>query len=286
MFNLRYHLASLVAVFLSFALGLVLGSVVAERGFLDAQQSALIEGLQADFEDLRTQNEGLSDAYERDRDFAVQLADEYTQGMLDGRTILVIGNSGRSDGLADTNSAILGAGGRVMTAVVSEPGLGLDSVGVRGALASVDSTSVPAEAPVVRALGLLASELATPAPEARPILDAVLSAGVLDIDGLDPEAAIDGVVVLASFDGQADPILVRLAVRLRDAGVAALGVEVSWSDSGVVSACLEAGLSAVDAIDTPQGSLATPLVLSGRAEGHFGVREGAAEPSLLSGDAE
>ena len=35
MYNLRYHIASLVAVFLALAVGLLLGTVVVERGELD-----------------------------------------------------------------------------------------------------------------------------------------------------------------------------------------------------------------------------------------------------------
>ena len=38
MYNIRYHIASLVAVFLALALGLVLGGLVVRQGGFDKQQ--------------------------------------------------------------------------------------------------------------------------------------------------------------------------------------------------------------------------------------------------------
>ena len=43
MYNIRYHIASLVAVFLALALGLVLGGLVVQQGTFSKQQKALVE---------------------------------------------------------------------------------------------------------------------------------------------------------------------------------------------------------------------------------------------------
>ena len=56
MYNIRYHIASLVAVFLALALGLVLGGLVVRQGGFDQQQSAIVSGLQKDFTKLKRQN--------------------------------------------------------------------------------------------------------------------------------------------------------------------------------------------------------------------------------------
>ncbi|HEY4687266.1 MAG TPA: copper transporter, partial [Candidatus Subteraquimicrobiales bacterium] len=59
MFDVRYHLVSLVAVFLALALGILMGSVIAGRGTLVERQNALIEGIQADVNRIQKENKGL-----------------------------------------------------------------------------------------------------------------------------------------------------------------------------------------------------------------------------------
>ena len=53
MYNLRYHIASLVAVFLALSVGLLLGTVVAERGMITDQTGALVADLQARFDEIQ-----------------------------------------------------------------------------------------------------------------------------------------------------------------------------------------------------------------------------------------
>ena len=73
MYNLRYHIASLVAVFLALAIGLILGTVVGERGTLDKQQTTLVTSLQKDFTLLRTENADLKRERDRDHAFATDV---------------------------------------------------------------------------------------------------------------------------------------------------------------------------------------------------------------------
>lgn len=277
MYNLRYHLASLVAVFIALAIGLMLGSLAAERGYLDTQQSALIEGLQADFDELRATNDQLRSDFERDHGFAVQISDAFSAGVLEGKTILVIGSEGRSDGLTAVNSAIIGAGGRVVTALLSEPGLGLGDATLQATMAALEETSTPlAERELTgEILRALAAELTTPGVAGTSYLDALMEADVLSMEDWNATDGVDGVVIVASFEEAADPVLLRLGARLLDRDIPAVGVEVSWRDEGIVPAALEAGLSAVDHVDMPQGSLSVVMILAGRADGHYGVREGA-----------
>jgi hypothetical protein len=277
MYNLRYHLASLVAVFLALTIGLMLGSVVAEKGYLDAQQAVLVQGLQEDFGQLREANDRLQSDYERDHGFTVWVAEAFSVGLLEGRTVLVIDDRQDSDALAAASDAIVQAGGRVVRAVFSEPVLGLDDAALRDVVRSfkpLAGSGFDRDLATELVTGL-ASELATLAPQTTPYLDALVEADVLELWGWDPGHGIDGVVLMGSFDGNAEPTLVRLVSRLHELGVTAVAAETSDGDGVVVTACLEAGLSAVDAIDLPQGSLSLALVLSGRAEGHFGIRDGA-----------
>jgi hypothetical protein len=276
MYNLRYHLASLVAVFLALALGLFLGSFVAERGYLDEQQQGLVEGLRSDFDELRTTNERLLEESERDRSFAIGLAGAVTDGLLDGRTILIVASEGRSDGLAACVSAVRGAGGTATTAVFSTQGGGFEDPVVVSVLSGGDDS--PQLVPDVDLEGLVVEAVAlewTDGSAEDPLTDTLVDRGHLSVQQWTPGESVDGVILLADWEDLADPALVELAVRLDEAGAVALGAETQWRATGVVESCVGAGLSGVDAVDLPQGAFSVVWVLAERAEGHFGVGEGA-----------
>jgi len=109
MYNLRYHIASLVGVFLALALGLVLGGLVVGRGTLDRQQEGLVGGLRREFATLRTENADLTEQNEVLRAFATQMTDDWVTDRLVGRTVVVMGNSGREDGRRAAQDAIASA---------------------------------------------------------------------------------------------------------------------------------------------------------------------------------
>ena len=58
--RIRSLIASLVAVFLALSVGLVLGSIVVERGTIDRQQEALVKSLQNDFVRINRENKDFS----------------------------------------------------------------------------------------------------------------------------------------------------------------------------------------------------------------------------------
>jgi hypothetical protein len=281
MYNLRYHIASLVAVFLALAIGLVLGTIVVERGALDQQRTSIVNSLQTDFTGLRTENAQLKKERDRDRAFGDDAVPALTTGMLEGRTIMLVTNAGRTDALPLTEQVLKDAGAQTLVVTVSKPGFGLDDQTVNKAVAAAltpsVSTTVTAE-PVVAAL---TAEWAH-AGVRQPVTDALRSSGVLSVEGTGTIGSEDGVVLLAAFDNASDPSLVSLVAGLHKGGRNAVGVELEAGAAGVAEASLAAGLSTVDAIDLPEGALSLVYVMAGKAEGHFGVKAGAtsAYPAL------
>ena len=105
MINFRYHLVSLIAVFLALAIGVIMGSAVIDRAIVDRledQQQSLeqqIEGVEARNDELAAENRDL-------RDTAEQLAEEGSQRLLAGTLtdvpVLVLAARGvESDGFDD-----------------------------------------------------------------------------------------------------------------------------------------------------------------------------------------
>lgn len=276
MYNLRYHLASLIAVFLSLSIGLLLGTIVVERGVLDRQKESIVQSLQEEFQSLTAENQELSGALQSREDLVDDLLDVAVDGTLEGNTVLVLVSTGRADGLGSVRDAIEAAGGSVVTLLLSEPSLGLDDPAVSAATTDVVGPFEPASL-LPEAAAALTREWSTPGP--RPLTEALVSAGVLRVDGdPGPEVGADAAVVMAVFDDTPDEGAIAIGEAFVNAGFVGCGAESSAQQTGVASAALAAGMSAVDHMGTPEGAYSLTWVLSGRATGHYGVKEGAQAP--------
>lgn len=89
MINFRYHVVSLTAVFLSLAVGLVLGSTVLNGPMLDALNSQVTTLGQAN-QQLREQVSFLEGEAEREEAFATEAASLLLDGSLTGRRVTVV----------------------------------------------------------------------------------------------------------------------------------------------------------------------------------------------------
>jgi hypothetical protein len=275
MYNLRYHIASLVAVFLSLSIGLLLGTIVVERGTLDSQRDTIVQSLQEEFRTLSEDNSEMRAEISSQEGLIDTLLGISVDGSLQGRTVLVVASTGRADGLGSTTDAIRNAGGTPVTLLLSTPSFGVDDPAVS---AVITETIGPAETDAMldETVSELAAEWSVPG-EVRPLTDSLDELGVLRVDG-DTGDAVDAIVVLASFDDVPDEGALALAQALAERGATACGVESETQVTGVAAAALEAGLSGVDHIGTPEGAYSMTWVLAGRASGYFGTGDGAQAP--------
>jgi hypothetical protein len=103
----------------------------------------------------------------------------------------------------------------------------------------------------------------------------LVSSGRLAMDELPADKGASGAVVVGAKNGKPDPALIRLGLALRGPRRQVVGVESTNRPTGVAAAAAEAGLSSVDDIDLPLGRLSLVWVLSGNAQGSFGIGPGA-----------
>ncbi len=272
MYNLRYHIASLVGVFLALSIGLLLGTIVAERGTLDAQRDTLINSLERDFADLSQSNTDLAAENEAQGAFIGALVPKMVEGSLEGQTVAVLTNAGRSDGTAAVQDAIKQAGGVPITIVLEKPGLGLEQSDVMSAVKPYlgDAASSAAVETVAKAL---ASEWTTAGP--RPVTDALAKAGVMRATELTPQTAVDSLVFTAAWDAKPDVAGVEIGRAVWDLGRKAVGAQAVSLDTGVAAAALDRGLDAVDRMGEPDGAYTLAWLLAGRATGYYGTGAGA-----------
>ena len=273
MYNLRYHIASLVAVFVALAVGLLLGSIVSEAGVISTQRTALVAGLQAEFDALRSDAKTLASTNEALSSFANDAVPTIVSGVLTGRTVMVIASPDDADTAARASEAIRLAGGTVAVATFTGPGLSLGDPAVSAAVAK-DLGVAAGSVDATRVMDALASEWST-AGAARPVTKALVASGGLKLDGLAATSTVSGTAVTAVFDGTPDPWVIRLANAMTDSTRFAVGVDTTGHVGGSAQAAKVAGLSGVDDVDTALGRVSFAWVLSGRASGLFGESAGA-----------
>lgn len=271
MYNLRYHIASLVGVFLALALGLVLGGLVVQRGTLDRQQGTLIEGLQKEFADLRTENEELAAANVRQAELSSILTDQWIADRLVGKNVIVLSGAGRTDGAAAAADAVSAAGGTPVTVTLSQPDLLVESEALETLLGTAAVTSADATASIAASL---AAEWRGPTTE-RPVTEALTKAGVLSVDGLEPGMATIGMVNLASSQGSPDEAAFAISLAYADETVVVVGAESPTLKTGVARATAQRGLSGVDTLGTSMGRYSIVALLSGADPGLYGVSDDA-----------
>ncbi|MEA5075372.1 MAG: copper transporter [Coriobacteriia bacterium] len=275
MYNLRYHIASLVVVFFALAVGLLLGTVVAERGMLDDQGVALVQGLQTRFDEISAKNEELEAGLERDRAFATDVVGPLTAEKLSGMNIAIISPPDGADTIEAARVAVEQAGGTAITVTLGTPALGLEQSepeGLAGLLQlQGQEIASPGEDLVDQVADVLAAEWRE--GDARPLTELLVTNGLMAVESAPGTVTIDAVVVVGGEDGTCDPVARALARRFVDNEARAVGVELSLKQDGVAATCSGDGLPAVDHLAMPQGRYSFIAILAGLADGYYGTGE-------------
>ena len=89
MINLRYHIVSLVAVFLALALGIVMGSTVIDRAIVDGLRNR-VDSVSNRANRIDTENKNLHGQLDMMRSFAEEARDQLVQGRLKGVPVLLV----------------------------------------------------------------------------------------------------------------------------------------------------------------------------------------------------
>ena len=265
MYNVRYHIASLVAVFLALALGLVLGGLVVRQGGFDQQQQALVAGLRKDFDKLKRDNTSLKASLATERAYSGQMTDAWAAGRLAGRAVIVITSGAKGEGAEYATAAIKSAGGTPVVVTVLKTNLGLGESSTASQAASIVGTATPVKSATIAAL---VGEWTQPLGE-RPVTDTLVKAGSITVSGLAASTAATEAVDIAAFDGKPDPSGLEIAQAYARAGLYAVGAQTPLNDSGVAAAAAARNLSAFDTLGTNPGRFTLIALLTGGQQGSY-----------------
>ncbi|HLM36955.1 MAG TPA: copper transporter [Gaiellaceae bacterium] len=289
MFDLRYHVASLAAVFLALIIGILVGVGIADRGYLDKGTRGLLERQVADLKkrlDQTSQQAGnLGREQEAARTYINQTYPVLVRNRLRGKRVALVFVGSVDGGVRSAvTRALTDAGGeQLRLRALKVP---IDAPQIDAQLASSRSSGSFGGQGRFEALGrALGQELMLGGE--TPLWNALTDALVEQREGGSKDSA-DGLILVRSAKpqkGATSRFLLGLYSGLGSAGVPAIGVETSDARRSAVSVYRQAGLSSVDDIDTPAGRLALVLLLQGAPSGQYGVKKTADEalPSLQTG---
>ena len=277
MFDLRYHVASLAAVFFALVIGILVGVALASHGLGNTERNRLEENLRRanDRGDaLQTQLDALGENSSAEHSFVDKTYPDVMARRLDGAKIAVL-FVGSVEG--DVRSAITrtladaGAGQPLRIRSVTVP---IDPAAINKRLAKRPFLAAYAGPDQLRQLGHALGQEFTAGSD-TPLWNALESLIVEQKSGPAKPAA-DGVVVVRTAkpqSGATAKFLQGLYSGIRDVGVPAVGVEVSGAEPSAMRLLQKAGLSTVDDVDTPVGKLALAILLGDPSvTGDFGTK--------------
>jgi hypothetical protein len=291
MFDFRYHLVSLAAVFIALAVGILLGAAIS--GKLGDAEDALMKDRVKSMSDQLTQERARSDIIERRSEAAQELlTDAYPALManrLEGKgfAVLFLGpvdggvRSALERALADAD-----AGSPVRLVALDTP---VDPQELDSALQGDELLAQYAEGgDDFGALGeALGSDLIE--GDGTPLWTALSSRLIEERSGT-TSIPVDGVIVVQTWhepDSQGDAdqqsrtratesLFEGLMRGLENSSLPIVGVQTTGAEADL-ALFRQQGVSSVDDVDTLAGRLALALLLQGAQPGHYGVKDSASD---------
>lgn len=297
MISFRYHVVSLISVFLAIALGIVIGTTQLNGAVLDGLRGQ-VNDLTADKRDLESRSQGLEDQLTEGDAFGEAVAPTLVAGRLTGSSVLIVlASEGLDADVVDQTETLVEAAGATiagtlqLTADFSDPQVAQDLQNY-----VTDSEGLPpgiqlpsTDDAAVLVASLLGSVLMRPvvgepadSTAATTVLAGLSTLGVLSQES--PEiAAADYAVILTAggLDGddaeRRNAALAALASGLDAAGGGSVvaGDAPSAGDGGLVAAIradatLSTAVSTVDNVNVAAGRVSAVLALVAEGAGTSG----------------
>ena len=271
-YSARYHVASLAAVFLALAAGILIG---AEFGadVLKGVTEDLEESLKGDLNEAEDRIDELEAEIEREQLFSEAVYPALVGDTLPGRSLAVVALGSRPDDLRDDILSALEPTGAQASqlAVVREPP---DTKALAELLSGDRSPRLTRDREA-----LAARRAGTALVEGRGFYEQVREPLLSSFSG--EPTAVDGVIVVRSQSEEVgdDPEATETFESnfidgLRQSGVPVVGVERTDADPSSIDFFDSQGLTTVDDIDLTAGRVSMVYALRG-AQGKFGVGEDA-----------
>ena len=306
MIDFRYHLVSIIAVFLALAVGLLVGSTALSGKAVEALTSVQKAAL-ANNNTLRLQNKNLTDQLNAEQAFAQAASPRLLPGLLTGQKVVVVTAPNDDQTVTSGVTTALQQAGATVTGQINllPPFLATDGHDEEQLTQLAQNLATQAGiTPPAQSSGPIAGQQAA----GRMLAAGLLTAGGTGVNSADSSAILsglshDGYISIANgassvsapaslavlvAPGGPPPqtggrVLVALAAALKSAGTGTVmvGGAQSVGANSVIGAEINAGqVSTVDNADTEIGQIMTAqalrLLVDGKSPGQYGIQPGAA----------
>ena len=274
MFDLRYHVASLAAVFLALVIGILVG--VGLSGRVDKAQHGLLQQrvkqLEGELSDAKTHASSLEAQQQAAQAFIEATYPTLMRNRLRGKRFALVFLGPADQGIRSSLEQALADSDARGWARVRALKLPLDVPAIDDALAKNRAGRPYVGDSRLPALGqALAEELA--AGGSAPLWSTLTEQIVAERAGSERQPA-DGIVVVRTgpkqYDGTAR-FLRGFYKGLIAAPVPVVGVDLSSGGPSSIAAFQRNGISSVDDVSDATGRFAVVLLLEGAKAGHYGV---------------
>ncbi|SHG36776.1 Copper transport outer membrane protein, MctB [Thermosyntropha lipolytica DSM 11003] len=290
MVDIRYHIATIIAVFLALGLGILIGSTIKGDGILVDQQQKIIDRLENEFKVLRErenvllkQNENKNRIIENYENYSRTVMPFLVKDHLKDYKLAVV-VTGTGDIPAGMINALNLAGAEVSSKTVVLANIKMGNAKIIKKV--IDFYHLPADtSPDVLRQYIAESVAQAVVNKATPEEIKFLQENELVKFNGDYTKQVNGVILVGgcnSVENYLAPVFdQRLIEGLLAEGVKVLGVEVSDVEYSYMPDYQKNNISTVDNIDLSTGQIALVFALEGEA-GHYGIKETAEKfmPSL------
>ena len=286
MFDLRYHVASLAAVFLALIIGILVGVGISDRGLVDSAKRGLLERevtrLQHQLDNKSTQSAEQARERVAAQTFINETYPALAQNRLKGKQIAVVFVGSDKGAIGSSVSGALRDAGaqqvrlRALKVPIDAKQL---AAALKGQPAAVGLRGKANLETLGRALG---QELVIGGE--TPLWDSLTgSTSLVEHVTGGSKMPADGVVVVRTATpqrGATSKFLLGLYEGLGSTASPAVGVEQTDAANSATKVFRDGGLSTVEEVDTPVGRLALLLLLAGSQPGQYGVKDSAGDGAL------
>ena len=278
----RFHIASLVAVFLALGIGIVVGSAVLGNEAIVERQKQMADKLEIQLEDLRQKNEAVqarANSLEIDnniqKQFEKQVLPPLVAGKLAGKRLAIVEANGYGfrDDLVNTLS-MAGATVQAVTTILD----GFDLTGRKDrligdlGLENTNDNDMVKHLATETARGILTGEK-------QVLLNTLAQAELLKLSG-DYGVPVDGIIFIG---GSQDQALIKTELvdypmmdYFLQQKLPIYGVEETDVSFSYMKDYQKKRVSTVDNVETVPGQLALVMCIAGKP-GHYGVKSTAKE---------
>jgi len=279
MFDLRYHVTSLAAVFIALLIGILVGVALASHGLGNSERKSLeddIHRAQNRIDRLQSTVTSLQDAKRADSAFVDKTYNALMTDRLKGKKVAILYVGSVDHGIqVDISTAIKDAGGGTAARIYAVQ-VPIDAAAIENRLGNSPALAKYAGSDHLRQLGQQLGRAFVNGGE-MPIWNALHT---LIVQEATPRFGasrrpVDAVIVVRTADpqtGDTAPFVKGLYEGIGKAGTPAAGVAQSGDDFTAKRVYQQAQLSTVDDVDLDAGKLALAIVLSQPASrGDYGV---------------